>query len=101
MAPVSSQHFHAFITVECGRDQFHLLPIQGKYTNVFLTYTTAHESCDDLTSFFEMAGGLYFDPKTGPPDETLTSDGASAGGEGVDAFHAENEALTRVMAGLL
>ena len=59
------------------------------------------DSCDDLTSFFEMAGGLYFDPKTGAPEEAPASEGASAGVEGVDAFHAENEALTRVMAGLL
>jgi hypothetical protein len=64
--------------------------------------------CADLSSFFEMAGGLYFDPD---------GDGHLASGVGIgvemshpdygraphalDAFQAEDEALTRVMAGLL
>jgi hypothetical protein len=57
-------------------------------------------SCEDLTSFFEMAGGFYFDSRTGNgvSDEGLVPDAPS---EGFDAFHAEDEALTRVMAGLL
>ncbi|OOF94175.1 hypothetical protein ASPCADRAFT_149408 [Aspergillus carbonarius ITEM 5010] len=59
------------------------------------------DSCEDLTSFFEMAGGLYFDPRTqaevaeGVVPETGTD------GAGIEALHAEDEALTRVMAGLL
>ncbi|KAJ5211393.1 Copper amine oxidase N2/N3-terminal [Penicillium cf. griseofulvum] len=61
--------------------------------------------CEDLSSFFEIAGGFYFDPQTGldsaaganvalaPPGDTRSP--------ALDAFHAEDEALTRVMAGLL
>ncbi|PYI09134.1 fungal-specific transcription factor domain protein [Aspergillus sclerotiicarbonarius CBS 121057] len=58
-------------------------------------------SCEDLTSFFEMAGGFYFDPRTqaevaeGVVPETGTD------GAGIEALNAEDEALTRVMAGLL
>ncbi|KAF9889338.1 hypothetical protein FE257_007448 [Aspergillus nanangensis] len=59
---------------------------------------TINNSCDDLTSFFEMAGGFYFEPRTGAPDERPVSD---ASADGIDAFQAEDEALTRVMAGLL
>ncbi|KAF3390292.1 hypothetical protein F1880_009425 [Penicillium rolfsii] len=64
--------------------------------------------CADLSSFFEMAGGLYF-------DSDANAHLASGSGLGVemshfeygraphplDAFQAEDEALTRVMAGLL
>jgi hypothetical protein len=64
--------------------------------------------CEDLSSFFEMAGGLYFDPHTEPH----LAPGAGIGMEvshsdygraphALDAFQAEDEALTRVMAGLL
>ncbi|KAF7117328.1 hypothetical protein CNMCM5793_006077 [Aspergillus hiratsukae] len=58
-------------------------------------------SCEDLTSFFEMAGGFYFDSRMGnggASDEGLVPDAVT---EGFDAFQAEDEALTRVMAGLL
>lgn len=57
-----------------------------------------HNSCEDLTSFFEMAGGLYFDP--GMNTEGLWRENRQAT-QGWDAFQAEDEALTRVMAGLL
>lgn len=70
--------------------------------------TVADESngCEDLSSFFEIAGGFYFDPQSdtdivagvnvglAPPSDTRLP-------HGLDAFHAEDEALTRVMAGLL
>lgn len=62
--------------------------------------------CEDLSTFFEIAGGFYFDPQSGtelpggadvnlapPPPARLLNE--------LDAFHAEDEALTRVMAGLL
>lgn len=62
--------------------------------------------CEDLSSFFEMAGGLYFDPHT----EAHLATGVGIGMEvshsdygraphALDAFQAE--ALTRAMAGLL
>jgi hypothetical protein len=59
--------------------------------------------CEDLSSFFEIAGGLYFDPRGGTD---LLDVGISQANDGrspnaLDAFHAEDEALTRVMAGLL
>jgi hypothetical protein len=62
--------------------------------------------CEDLSSFFEIAGGLYFDPRAGTDFETGVEMGMSHsdGGRGPnapDAFQAEDEALTRVMAGLL
>ncbi|EAW09986.1 transcription factor domain-containing protein [Aspergillus clavatus NRRL 1] len=59
-------------------------------------------SCEDLTSFFEMAGGFYFDSRMGN-GVTTHNEGLvpEAGVEGFDAFQAEDEALTRVMAGLL
>ncbi|KAF7596668.1 hypothetical protein BBP40_000590 [Aspergillus hancockii] len=60
-----------------------------------------HDTCEDLTSFFEIAGGLYFDPRTEPREEAHESEVTSAGGNETDVFQAENEALTRVMAGLL
>lgn len=59
--------------------------------------------CEDLSSFFEIAGGLYFDPRGGTD---LLDVGMSHPNDGrlsnaLDAFHAEDDALTRVMAGLL
>ncbi|KAL4974081.1 hypothetical protein BDW66DRAFT_168112 [Aspergillus desertorum] len=73
-------------------------------------------SCEDLTSFFEMAGGLYFDPsRVDPTLNTGTEAGITTGdsnsesempsqgalSDALGAFEAEDEALTRVMAGLL
>lgn len=61
-------------------------------------------SCEDLTSFFEMAGGLYFDPRVDPGLGNGTgSDLPSQSGvtDALGVFEAEEEALTRVMAGLL
>ncbi|KAL3482181.1 hypothetical protein BJX99DRAFT_82768 [Aspergillus californicus] len=59
-------------------------------------------SCEDLTSFFEMAGGLYFDPRIDPGfgDEALHASGTNEA-ISIDAFAAEDEALTRVLEGLL
>jgi hypothetical protein len=60
--------------------------------------------CEDLSSFFEIAGGFYFDPQTGPDvsiDMGLTHSSDTRLPNALDAFHAEDEALTRVMAGLL
>ena len=62
--------------------------------------------CEDLSSFFEIAGGLYFDPQVGTNFATGLEMGMSHsyGGRGLsalDAIQAEDEALTRVMAGLL
>lgn len=71
---------------------------------------TAHEGesngCEDLSSFFEIAGGLYFDPRAGTDIASEVGMGMSQSGGGrapnpLDAFQAEDEALTRVMAGLL
>jgi hypothetical protein len=64
--------------------------------------------CADLSSFFEIAGGLYFDPdadahlasRVGMGVEMSHSDYGRAP-HALDAFQAEDEALTRVMAGLL
>ncbi|KAJ5293582.1 hypothetical protein N7508_008403 [Penicillium antarcticum] len=60
--------------------------------------------CEDLSSFFEIAGGFYFDPHTDPDvsvDVGLTQTSDTRLPNALDAFHAEDEALTRVMAGLL
>lgn len=62
--------------------------------------------CEDLSSFFEIAGGFYFDPQSGSDlptgaDVGLTPQGDTRSLNALDAFHAEDEALTRVMAGLL
>ncbi|KAJ5668629.1 uncharacterized protein N7477_007199 [Penicillium maclennaniae] len=75
-----------------------------------LSPDTAKESdtngCEDLSSFFEIAGGLYFDPRagtdiaTGVGLEMSQSDGMR-GQNVLGAFQAEDEALTQVMAGLL
>lgn len=70
---------------------------------------TDGNSCEDLTSFFELAGELYFEPQIGT-DVEATENGhgglaqandARLPAGGLDAFQAEDEALTRVMAGLL
>ncbi|KAL2814154.1 hypothetical protein BJX63DRAFT_431557 [Aspergillus granulosus] len=58
-------------------------------------------SCDDLTSFFEMAGGLYFDPRVDPTLGSETLPDQSGLNDAFGPFGAEDEALTRVMAGLL
>lgn len=77
---------------------------RSAYVRSMTSPTTAfadETSCEDLTSFFEMAGGVYFDSRMGnggAGDEGLVPDSAT---EGFDAFQAEDEALTRVMAGLL
>lgn len=65
-------------------------------------------NCEDLTSFFELAGGVYFDQQIGATsdlngdeqDSPDTDDPRLPVG-GFDAFQAEDEALTRIMAGLL
>ncbi|CAI7659465.1 unnamed protein product [Penicillium glandicola] len=62
--------------------------------------------CEDLSSFFEIAGGFYFDPESVPDvtageDVGLVSPGDTRLPNALDAFHSEDEALTRVMAGLL
>ena len=60
------------------------------------------ESCEDLTSFFEMAGGFYFDPRAqAEMPEAANGGGTGPDGAGIEALNAEEEALTRVMAGLL
>lgn len=60
---------------------------------------TAQNDCEDLSSFFEMAGGLYFDPGMNTNNGVWQESGQASAGS--DAFQAEDEALTRVMAGLL
>ncbi|KAB8207905.1 hypothetical protein BDV34DRAFT_223102 [Aspergillus parasiticus] len=100
-SPLLPSHQHQPSGIPTPQPSASLWSVSSPPSTAPVNYGNTDDSCDDLTSFFEMAGGLYFDPRTGPPEETLTSEGASAGGEGVDAFHAENEALTRVMAGLL
>ncbi|KAJ5692776.1 hypothetical protein N7462_002199 [Penicillium macrosclerotiorum] len=62
--------------------------------------------CEDLSSFFEIAGGLYFDPGADAELTTGVDFGMSHLENGrmsgvLDAFQASDEALTRVMAGLL
>ncbi|KAJ6116605.1 hypothetical protein N7512_006330 [Penicillium capsulatum] len=62
--------------------------------------------CEDLSSFFEIAGGLYFDPQTeaelaGGMDMGMSHPPNGRIPNALDAFQAEDEALTRVMAGLL
>lgn len=62
--------------------------------------------CQDLSSFFEIAGGFYFDPRTDPDLPSGMDVGLANCESGrlpnvLEAFHAEDEALTRVMAGLL
>ncbi|KAJ5646207.1 hypothetical protein N7490_002579 [Penicillium lividum] len=85
-------------------------PQQSSTTFWPLSPGTAPEAdsneCEDLSSFFEIAGGLYFDPRAGA-DYTRANTGISNCGvdgrspNALDAFQAEDEALTRVMAGLL
>jgi hypothetical protein len=48
-----------------------------------------------------MAGGLYFDPRLDPTLGTDVLPDHSALSDALGAFEAEDEALTRVMAGLL
>lgn len=67
---------------------------------------TVSNDCEDLSSFFEIAGCLYFDPETGADLTTGVGVGMSQMNDGrgpnvSDAFQADDEALTRVMAGLL
>ncbi|KAJ5111607.1 hypothetical protein N7532_002142 [Penicillium argentinense] len=62
--------------------------------------------CEDLSSFFEVAGGLYFDPRPGADiaggvETVLSHSGESRNPNPLSAFQVEDEALTRVMAGLL
>lgn len=67
-------------------------------------------NCEDLTSFFELAGGVYFDQQIGAStssdlngdehDSPQVDDSRLPVG-GFDVFHAEDEALTKILAGLL
>ncbi|KAJ5561243.1 hypothetical protein N7461_000004 [Penicillium sp. DV-2018c] len=62
--------------------------------------------CEDLSSFFEMAGGVYFETQASTDMAAGVDVGSVPPGEtrlpnAMDIFHAEDEALTRVMAGLL
>lgn len=69
------------------------------------TIDTEHNMCEDLSSFFETAGELYFDPRTSDlPSDVDMGFFAPTGlppSNAVDIFEADNEALTRVMADLL
>lgn len=64
-----------------------------------------HESesngCEDLSSFFEIAGGLCFDPRADIAEAGMVLSQNGGAPNPLDAFQAEDEALTRVMAGLL
>ena len=69
---------------------------------------TEHESnvCEDLSSFFEIAGGLYFEPTAGADLTTNVGLGLHNADDGTvanvfETCPMEDEALTRVMAGLL
>lgn len=75
-----------------------------------LSPLTAEDSgsngCEDLSSFFEIAGDLYFDPRASTDFATEVEMGMShlddgRGRQPLDALQAEDEALTRVMVGLL
>ncbi|KAJ5720155.1 hypothetical protein N7493_007033 [Penicillium malachiteum] len=62
--------------------------------------------CQDLSSFFEIAGGFYFDPGMASElsagmDVSVASCENGRLPNVPEAFHTEDEALTRVMAGLL
>jgi hypothetical protein len=60
--------------------------------------------CEDLSSFFEIAGGFCFEPRPDIANEAemgMSQDGSGSAPNPVDVFQAEDEALTRVMAGLL
>jgi len=69
------------------------------------TIDTEPNMCEDLSSFFETAGELYFDPRTSDlPSDVDMGFFAPTGlppSNAVDIFDADNEALTRVMADLL
>ncbi|KAJ5965251.1 Copper amine oxidase N2/N3-terminal [Penicillium waksmanii] len=60
--------------------------------------------CEDLSSFFEIAGGFCFEPRPDIANEAemgMSQDGAGSAPNPLDVFQAEDEELTRVMAGLL
>lgn len=60
--------------------------------------------CEDLSSFFEIAGGFCFEPPSDIANEAakgMSQSGAGRASNPLDVFQAEDEALTRVMAGLL
>ncbi|PYH81322.1 fungal-specific transcription factor domain protein [Aspergillus uvarum CBS 121591] len=86
------------------RTQLHPQPTQSSSHGVWSLASTATDStpavengCEDLTTFFEMAGGLYFDPRVQAGGEGVAVLAEGFGGE----LAAEDEALTRVMAELL
>lgn len=67
---------------------------------------TESNSCEDLSSFFEYAGDLFFDPSidTSFPNAVnmnLSNSGDSRLPNVFDAFQADDQELTRVMADLL
>ncbi|KAJ5266474.1 hypothetical protein N7478_009282 [Penicillium angulare] len=87
-----------------------LTPQQSSATFWPLSPGTAPDAdsneCQDLSSFFEIAGGFYFDPQLGTDFSAGVDDDVANCENGrlpnaLGAFHAEDEALTRVMAGLL
>lgn len=88
--PISSPRHHLPAPSISARQ----LPAPGWSGSAPVAFPTeANNGCEDLTSFFELAGGLYFD------DPHIETAGLLA--DGLDVFQAEDEALTRVMAGLL
>ncbi|KAL4809887.1 fungal-specific transcription factor domain-containing protein, partial [Aspergillus unguis] len=85
-----------------------LAPAPGPWTDPSPQMAWVDEnSCEDLTSFFEMAGGLYFDPRIDPGLQNADTNGhgndlpSQSVTDALGAFETENEALTKVMAGLL
>jgi hypothetical protein len=100
-SPFPQGHQHQPSGIPTPQPSASVWSVSSPHAPAQLAQSANHDSCEDLTSFFEMAGGLYFDPRAEHREEAHEPEGTSAGGDGIDVFLAENEALTRVMAGLL
>ncbi|OJJ51535.1 hypothetical protein ASPZODRAFT_57563 [Penicilliopsis zonata CBS 506.65] len=101
-----SNHYNQSHEHNNNHNDLHIMPEQLIRPSSFSSpiSPTAENTCIDLTSFFEMAGEYILDaqPVSGLPHIENTNTPDSLGGRpNLEAFQAEDEALTRVMAGLL
>ncbi|KAL4895299.1 hypothetical protein BDV59DRAFT_153123 [Aspergillus ambiguus] len=92
--PESQSHVSGIITPQASAPFCSMSPLLPSAEN---ERNSVNNTCDDLTSFFEMAGEFYFEPHS-TAHEGAATDSLN---DGIDVFQAEDEALTKVMAGLL
>ena len=103
--PISSPPDHLPATPIPARQLPASGPASGWSPSSPAAFLTESNSYEELTNFFELAGGLYFDPHIGAMVDANGNEREGFGrandprwlAGGLDISQAENEVLTKVM----